>query len=255
MHIKNPLSDVLNFTRSYPGVAGMVWLLAFLVSSIFVVPRHLPGLGLPELGLTAVLTLAVGTFLVHLLRQYDLALQKRIDAGAIAPVWEVDINDVRVGEIRDDYYAAIRRSVFFDLRIYMAQFLNLASVVGKLGDKLLQVIPTGIFWLAAGCLIFAPKTFFASINELQMITPERLMVWIPAFVGLLLPFAMLYFVFHALFGRVPGYLNHFDVAIGERVRRTVRCAAEGKILLYRMEVKQRIDINELEYVRSLLVKR
>lgn len=249
MQLKNLVSDLLEFARWYPGVAVLAWLLACPISYALVEPRHLSGLVL-----TAMLALAVGAGLLYIPRRYDLALQKRIDAGAKGPVWEVDINDVRVGEIRDDCYATIQRNVYFDMRIYTAQLLNLASVVGKLLDKLLQVIPVGIFWLAVVGLIFDQKTFFTTIYELQMVTPEKLMLLIPAFVVMFMALAMLYFFFQASFGHVAGYVNHFDAAIGKSVRRTVRCAAEGKIFLQRMDVNQPIGTNEPGLVESIPVK-
>ena len=74
---------------------------------------------------------AMGAFaaLIDALRsRYLDALDRRMAAVA-GPVWDIELNRVKVGTISDAEYAAIRRKCFTDPRLYVAQVMNALRVI------------------------------------------------------------------------------------------------------------------------------
>ena len=58
---------------------------------------------------------------------YARTLTARIEA-ADSPTWDVEVNQVKAGNISDADYAAIRMRVFYDFRVYVSQVMNLLRV-------------------------------------------------------------------------------------------------------------------------------
>lgn len=206
------------FQAQYRPISALIWLSALTVSAIFVFPSRWADM--PFLAV-AVITIAYPTF--SALSRYEVALAKRIDAGDKAPTWQVSVNGVTVGIISDAAYATVRRSVFFDVRTCAAQLLNFCNVLSRIVDLFFMAIPLGAFWSGLVCLFFAPDIF----AELQKVTLAQIASSVPM---ILQVYILIVFVLAAM-GKRFGFVNRFDQAINERVRRAVGCAAEGDVLL------------------------
>jgi len=70
--------------------------------------------------------------------------------GSHAPVWLVEVNGITVGNISYADYLEIRKAVFSDVRIYVAQLFNLGKVVFLVVNRLI-IFTTIVFC----CLLIA----------------------------------------------------------------------------------------------------
>ncbi|MES2879186.1 MAG: hypothetical protein V4713_12250 [Pseudomonadota bacterium] len=234
------LTDTATFHRRHKTVAVMVWLTSLIAAAVLTVPHRSSDLFAFSLITTILTTLAW-----HVLTRYEKNLEARIAATDGGPVWQVQINGVTVGEIKDGDYASIRQTVFYDSRLYVAQFLDFWNVSMRVVDYLLTTIPMVVFWLAIGCFIFAPDLFAQALVVIQKVTPVQVAASIPLLVQFLFLVSLLNFGVHLGIGRPFGFVNHFDQACGYRVRRAVMCAADGEVSLYRIENGTYIAPNEL----------
>lgn len=239
------LKYTLVFQRKHKTLAAMVWLSACLAAALLILPRSLADMP-PFVIVFALMT----AFAFSMLARYEKALGVRIAAAVSGPIWQVQINSVLAGEIKDADYAAIRRAVFFDSRSYVTQLFNLGNVGLRMTDYMFIAIPLGAFWLAIGCFFFAPNIFDKALVVIQKITPDQAIAAIPVMAQLLLLISLLTLGLHIVIGRHFGFINQFKQACDSRVRRAIACAADGEVSLYRIENDSFIVPDELTTIRT-----
>lgn len=159
------------------------------------------------------------------------ALQLRID-NPTAINWDVAVNKVHVGTISDAEYAGLEMSVLADWRVHCAQGRNLATVGMRIINMLIFAVPIALFWLALGLVLVDPEAA-ANVAEALRAAPGSEIV---AAVDRYARIAMLAFALGVLmlaFVASPrlGYRNVFRDELGEAVRRRVRAAAVGRLVL------------------------
>lgn len=165
--------------------------------------------------------------------QYMAALQARVDSSD-GPDWDVELNGVNVGKISDSDYAAIRQQVFGDGRLYVAQLLNCGRVLMRVFDSMLMTVPVLAFWGLLAVAIVSPETCTEALNELRTATPAS----VAKFAAFVFTFMMTLGLLSAglsaaLTGARFGFVNRFGEATAGILRRRLRVAAEGDIVLVR----------------------
>jgi len=159
------------------------------------------------------------------------ALNARIEAKD-GFVWDVEVNQVKVGSIADADYARIRRRVFSDVRVYVAQVLNLLRVASNSFDYCYRAIPLGLFWIGVALAVFSPETISSVLAALQTLTAESIKQHTLSMAQSALALLMLLSVaLHWMFGF--GFVNRFDEAVGTAVRKHCGVAADGSVVLSR----------------------
>ncbi len=221
------LSDTVAVQRSHPAVAAMIWLVSCLGAALVTFPRNLA-----DLPLLAMLTAVAATFACHTLARYKQVLEARMSAHDGGVKWQVAVNDITVGEMSDADYAGIRHSVFFDARVYGAQLLNFANVCWWLTNHLFTGIPLVAFWSAFSCFVFAPDTFASAMAALQQITPAQAVAAAPLLVNLLLLTGIITIGLRIAMGSYFGFIDRFDQACNDQIRRALNCPAYGEITLF-----------------------
>ncbi len=222
------LSDTVAFHRRHKAVTALVWLTSCIVASMPTLPhRH------PDNLVFVVLAIFMAALTLYMLARYERVLDTRIAAIDTGPVWQVQINGVTVGEMKDADYAAIRRAVFFDYRVYLAQFFNLGDIALWMVNHLFAAIPLWAFWLVLGCFFFAPDSFAEAHAVIQKVTPAQATAAIPMLAQFLIMVFFLTLIARLFIGHGFGFVNQFGQACATRVRRAKACAAEGEVLLYR----------------------
>lgn len=187
--------------------------------------------GNPYFAGPAALALLLGADRLHI--HYIRTLATRIEAKD-GLVWDIEINQVKVGSIPDATYALIRLDVFSDERVYVAQVLNLLRVALNSFDYCFRAIPLGLFWIMAALAIFSPETISSVIAELQGATAESIRHAVPVAGSLLAMTMIMSVMIHWMFGLSRfGFINRFDEAVGTAVRKHCGVAAEGSIVLSR----------------------
>lgn len=159
------------------------------------------------------------------------ALQERIDRPA-AMVWEVLVNDVRVGQLSDDTYAKFEKAVHEDWRVYRAQLANLAKVVLRAAEMLLFAVPISLVWIGLAIVLIDPVAAASVVDALRAAPAAELIGAIErslSFVTFI--FVLVMILFAALASPRLGYVNQFTRELNFVVRRYVRVAAEGRMTL------------------------
>ncbi len=148
--------------------------------------------------------------------------------------WDVEINQVKIGEISDADYALIRRRVFSDEHVYVAQVLNLLRVALNSFEYCFRAIPLGFFWVGVGLAIFSPETISSLLVALQYATPGDIRHAVGAAGSMLAIMMIVSVIFNWVFGMSRfGFINRFDEAVGAALRKRLGVAAQGDILLTR----------------------
>lgn len=159
------------------------------------------------------------------------ALQERIDRPD-AMVWEVLVNDVRVGQLSDDTYARYEKAVHQDWRVYRAQLANLAKVVARAAEMLLFAVPISLVWIGLAIVLIDPVAAASLVDALRAAPAAELIGTIErslSFVTFI--FVIVMILFAALASPRLGYVNQFTRELNFMVRRHVRVAAEGRMIL------------------------
>lgn len=163
--------------------------------------------------------------------RYTKALVARIEAKD-GPVWDVEVNQVKVGTITDADYATIRLRIFYDVRVYVGQVMNLLRVALNSFDYCYRAIPIGLFWVGVALAVFSPETISSVISTLQGAKPNDIKHAVSMAGSMLAILMMMSVAIHWVFGLSRfGFINRFDEAIGTAVRKHCGVAAEGAIVL------------------------
>jgi hypothetical protein len=196
-----------------------------------------------------------GSGLIFLRRHYFDFLAMRINAKE--PVeWTVEINGVSVGTMKDSEYAAIRRHVFSDLCNYFDQVMNAGTVLLRLIGHFYIGIPLALFWIGLALAIGSPETFTDMAAEIgkngAAAVAAAAFLMLKAF-GLL---SLMLVVMHVVCGFSRyGFIDRFDVATREIVRRRFGVVADGRVLLVRWDKGAPLFYNEWASVQQSLAAR
>lgn len=174
----------------------------------------------------------VVSFLTTVGRQRQRAeLKARIDNPASFH-WEVVVNGVHVGALSDASYAMLEQAVFDNWRLYFAQVRNLLEMIGRFCGKLLFSVPVMLFWLGVAVIAFVPNSAVAVLEAMRTAPSSELISafahWAP---GIAMVAAVPMCLLAVLAAPRFGYENQFQAALGGAVRRRLRVAAEGRMLL------------------------
>lgn len=200
------------------GAAGAVAVLCLLCGAI---PQAIMG------------GMAAGYMTALLRRRYMAALHQRAEAAG-GPQWDVELNGVKVGEVSDANYAAIRLAVFGDMRLYVAQCRNGVRVMARAFDAVLMLVPTLTVWGLLAVAMFAPEWAAQALHTLQASSAAELGSMARRLAGALLVLGAMSAVLTMIVtGARYGFVNRFAEATGLALRRQLGVAAEGEIRLVR----------------------
>ncbi|GEM_PF-3453759 len=179
---------------------------------------------------------AAGQFGASSIAYMLIKLEKPLEQRAHSTdglMWQVQVNDMTVGEISDADYASIQRTVYFSPHVYWTQLVKIVNVGLRVADYLYMAIPLGVFWAGLGCFVFAPDLFAEVLSAIQTITPTQVVEATPLLLNILGLVTVVVVAIHFVIGRRFGFVNQFDRACGYMVRRAVGCVAEGDVSLFR----------------------
>lgn len=186
--------------------------------------------------------------------RYIGALDRRMTA-VDGPVWDIELNQVKVGMISDGEYAAIRRKCFSDQRLYVAQALNLLRVGLNAFDYCYRAIPLGLFWVIAAVATFSPDTIATVLAELHKAGPDAIQGAVGNAARLLVLVMFMAVFAHWVLGLSRfGYIDRFDEATGAALRKHCKVAAEGSIVLVRWTDGAAHFNDEMVYIRPATAK-
>lgn len=150
-----------------------------------------------------------------------------------SPTWDVQLNSVRVGSVSDADYAAIRLRIFQDVRLYIAQALNIGRVVLSTLDLTLRVIPVLAFWAVVGVAFMAPDLLLEFVMAWRAATAADITHAIPKYAFLLACTWNVIWLSMVMTGSRMGFINRFDEAINTQLRVKLGTPAEGDFVLTR----------------------
>ena len=230
--IKELSNAVIHLHRHHPQTALMMWMYAILMSGVVFL---LPILHSGWQYWFVVDTLVIGGFLFIFLATSLQALVVRIRAGDGGPEWDVMVNGVTSGKISDAAYASIRRDVILDPRVYLVQLGNLIHVALRITVDFLVVIPVLLFWATMTCAVFDPEYYARIILEIQKVTPGVLAANVSGIHEMLVLLFIIYSGGLLIVGHPLGFINCFDEAVSNCVRRAIACASTGDVFLVRFD--------------------
>lgn len=167
-------------------------------------------------------------------------LEKTHTTSSLIPIeqgnWEVEINDVIVGEITDRVYASILYQEYTNFRNYLKQFINITSAAYHFTFSFLRVFPVILFWLIVVSFLLSPDDFLQGVHEIQTYSPALIVtkLWstlLSIFVGCI--FVTLVLSVTGI--KVFGVRNEFSNAICDRIRKYLKQPADGSISVSRLE--------------------
>lgn len=236
MIFKHTFTTAINLHRHQPFTSMLIWLYAIFLSGIGVLLLVAPGHGLQfDLGAVLVYTCVLGGASFAFLATTLNGLVTRIRAGDQGLEWNVMINGVTVGQISDPAYASIRRDVLLDYHVYLEQLGNLVHMAMRFIGDFMLAIPAFLFWVIFACAIFAPQDFAQAVTALQNITPAMVSAGALSTSEIFAPLFFIYIGVLLMIGRPFGFVNRFDDAVCNSVRRVVECSASGDIILVRLD--------------------
>ncbi|EGQ62317.1 hypothetical protein GGI1_12193 [Acidithiobacillus sp. GGI-221] len=228
MKINELWNAIINLHRQQPLISLMVWVNALIAGSV------LP-LVFNEVVWILPYVFVIGSSSFVVLASNLQTLVTRIRAGDGGPEWDVMINGVTSGQISDAAYASIRRDVLLDYRVYLAQLWNCVQVSLRVVAGFLVVIPAFLFWAVVACVVFAPGDFTRIVLLLQKITPGMVAANASGFHGMIVALFIVYLGALLVVVRRFGFVNRFDEAVNNGVRRAVACTATGDVFLVRFD--------------------
>lgn len=161
------------------------------------------------------------------------ALNRRM-ATVDGPVWDIELNQVKVGTISDAEYAAIRRKCFTDPRLYVAQVMNALRVSLNAFDYCYRAIPLGLFWVIVALAAFSPDIIVTVLAELHKAGPDVIKGAVANAASVLVVVMFVVVAMHWALGVSRfGFIDRFDEAAGTTLRKHCKAAAEGSIVLVR----------------------
>lgn len=234
MKIKEQWPIIVGLHRQQPLTSLLVWVYALIISSVFLLVFFLSHSGWSsQIVWVLVWTFFIGGLSVVLLASTLQALVARIRTVDGGPEWDVMVNGVTSGQISDAAYASIRRDVLLDHRVYLAQLWNCVQVSLRVVAGFLVVIPALLFWAVVACVMFAPGDFTRIVLLFQKMTPSMVAATASGFHGEIVALFIVYLGALLVVGIQFGFVNRFDEAVGNSVRRAIACTATGDVLLER----------------------
>lgn len=202
---------------------------ACAVSGLFML---MSGFALDTLAIGGLLGIYVGFGAAWMRNRYMAALRERSNA-ADSQDWEVQINDVCVGTVRDSDFAAMRLKIFEDSSLYWAQLRNIALVFARIVDLAFVAVPVIAFWGLIVVAIVSPEVIPQTIEQLRASSPTELAKYAGLLLQGLAVFTMWSAIVHAACGHRFGFVNCFKEATSNALRRRLGVAAEGSLVLIR----------------------
>lgn len=224
-------ATIANLHRQQPLTALMVWIFALIISGVVLLAFFSPGW---QYWFAAYTFIIGGSFFFFLASTLQ-ALVARIRTVGGGPEWDVIVNGVTSGQISDAAYASIRRDVLLDYRVYMEQLWNYVHVALRVVDGFMIVIPTLLFWAVVACVVFAPGDFTRIVLLFQKMTPGMVAANASGFHGEIVALFIVYLGALLVVGRSFGFVNRFDEAVNNGVRRAIACTATGDVFLVRFD--------------------
>ncbi|QNM95482.1 hypothetical protein [Chitinimonas koreensis] len=127
----------------------------------------------------------------------------------------VRLDNVDVGQIAESRYLTIRTEVYRNAATYYVQFLNILKAMNWVLIQFIVTAPLLWFWACFGLSQVVPPTEWRGV-VLDLLAPG----WLQAMVLGALTIVLVECAFR---GRVPCYVNQFDVEIIRRVLAHLDC--------------------------------
>lgn len=172
--------------------------------------------------------------------KYVTGLTRRIEANA--PIeWDVTLNGVKIGKIKDAEYAGICLEVFSDKRNHIAQALNVGKVFLRAFDYVYVAIPVCVFWVFIALAVFSPESFVNIVEEIQKGGPAVIALAAKTGVKLFGFLMVISFALHVALGLSRfGFVNCFSEAINTAVRKHCGAAGEGDVVVSQLAIAGRV---------------
>lgn len=149
-------------------------------------------------------------------------------------MWDVLVNDVKVGSISDSEYASIRQKRLTDRSTYTPKAINVATSFGNAILFVHSIVPVVFFWIAVVFYLFSPEFMTNALAEAathKVSHSEAVQNAVQGMAMLISLSTMGYMIFDYL---RYGIINRIEDVVGADVRKHCSVAAEGKITLVRL---------------------
>ena len=142
----------------------------------------------------------------------------------------VSVNGVRVGSIPQAEFEQVQKSVRKDLRVWARWVSSGVSSLFREGGRLLYMVPMMAVWLVVMEALFMPDAFTQQLAEIltdpsqaaYAIATLTQFSCLTALIGLVIRLAVKGDTFDSVFSQ----------EIAQRVRKMVKCPAEGELSVY-----------------------
>lgn len=153
-------------------------------------------------------------------------------AKSVPKSWCVYVNDVSVGYILDTEYSAIKHREYTRVANFIAQAMNIGSMIFNVFSSLLRAIPICFFWLVVAFSLIAPSEFASLLDAIQDATRQDIISAIHSIIYLIVLSIMIAVMsLVALHLSAFGYQNKFSQAVAKELRFKMKVPAEGTLAL------------------------
>ncbi|MEK8034267.1 hypothetical protein AACH06_25860 [Ideonella sp. DXS29W] len=155
-------------------------------------------------------------------------LQARVDANS-AEQWDVRVNGVRIGSMRDAQYAATMASAYASADTWIAQARSLAWAHVRVIAQAFSLAPLFIVWAIVLAILFKPTELAHGIAVFQQQLLDPTLPLVPVIVEIFRLLLLVTLLMLAIHPGNYGIKNHFAEAVDLGLRRWFSVPADGAV--------------------------
>nr|WP_312130836.1 hypothetical protein [Stenotrophomonas pavanii] len=197
----------------------------------------LTGKSIPLIIASGVLAGIAAFIAVYFIAKHDVHLRGRVEANAPF-AWDVWMNGVKIGFITDAQYAAMQREAFGDIRLVVAQALNVGRVALNIAGNIAIAVPVVVFWIIVVAMLVSPETVKELWGTLLAADLEAQMESLRYLIHLVV---MSCIAATALMGAMQfrfGFRNRYTETVAGMIRQLCNTPMEADVYLSKFEMTE-----------------
>jgi len=155
----------------------------------------------------------------------------------------VAVNDVKVGEIAPSDYERLRRAVYRDPRVWARWGGAGLSVLYRNAARLTYIIPMTTVWLLIMCAVFTPGVFTDATAAILK-DPSQAAACVATLMRVSVLCAIVGWAWRVMWRPLGDEDSVFRQELSRRIRRAVKCPAEGSVSVFSVAAGSMRDFAE-----------
>lgn len=186
----------------------------------------------PGLAISLTTSMAGATVALFFVGRYEAGLTARVQ-GDVQYVWDVWMNDIKIGTLTDAQYAAMQREAMGDPRLILAQLFNLGHVLLNVAGRVCAMVPMLTIGMAAVAAFVVPDSLAEFAQTWRTVEPAALIAGLQNLFEMVALVSVVWVAFKAVSGHRFGFCNQYAKSVARMIRQQCNTPTEGDIHLTR----------------------